>query len=81
MLNWTKDERTAALMVDAVAHAKEFDEFSLKHEAELELIREEYLDDLWNEFRSEDYDAFEDWHGQLTVAEAFDVEFNAEFNA
>jgi hypothetical protein len=77
MMDWTKDERTAALMVEAVAHANEFDEFSLKHEAQLELIREEYLTDLWCEFRSEDDDAFEEWHGQLTVAEAFDVEFNA----
>jgi hypothetical protein len=77
MINWTKDERTVALMVQAVAHANEFDEFSPKHEEQLELIREEYLTDRLNDYRGETADGFEEWHGQPTVAEAFDVEFNA----
>jgi hypothetical protein len=77
MIDWTKDERTAALLAQAVRHALEHDEFSLEHEAELELIRDEYLNDLWNDFRGEDTDAFEDWHNQPTVAEAFDAEFSA----
>ena len=77
MIDWTKDERTVALMVEAVAHANEFDELSLKHEAQLELIREEYLADRLNDYRGETADGFEEWHGQLTVAEAFDAEFNA----
>ena len=77
MIDWTKDERTTALMVKAVAHAKEFDELSLEHEAQMDAIREEYITDRWNDFRSEDCDAFEEWHGQLTVEEAFHAEFSA----
>lgn len=60
MLNWTKDERVAALLPQILAHINEWEEFSLEHEAQLEVIREEYLTDLWWEFRSEDYDAFEE---------------------
>ena len=77
MIDWTKDERTVALMAKAVEHANEFDELSLEHEAQLELIREEYLTDLWCEFRSEDADAFEEWHNQPTVEKAFHAEIGA----
>jgi hypothetical protein len=69
MINWTKDERVAALLPQILAHINEWEEFSLEHEAQLEVIREEYLTDLWWEFRSEDYDAFEEWHNQPTVEE------------
>ena len=37
----------------------------------------EHLNDLWNDFRSEDFDAFEDWHCQPTVEEAFLKEIEA----
>ncbi len=77
MINWTKDERTVALLANAVEHYRTTDEFSLEHEAELELIRDEYLNDLWNDFRSEDADAFEEWHSQPTVEEAFLKEIEA----
>jgi hypothetical protein len=77
MINWTKDERTVALMAQAVAHAKEFDEFSPKHEEQLELIREEYMWERSNDYRGESADAFEEWHGQPTVEEAFHAEFSA----
>jgi hypothetical protein len=69
MLNWTKDERVAALLPQILAHINEWEEFSLEHEAQLDLIRDEYLNDLWNDFRKEDYDAFEEWHCQPTVEE------------
>ena len=59
MINWTKDERTAALLLQARAHFDEYNELSLEVEAKLELIREEYLRDLWNDFRGEDTDGFE----------------------
>jgi hypothetical protein len=77
MTNWTKDERAVALLAQAVEHANATDEFSLEHEAKLELIRDEYLDDLWNDFRGEDTDAFEEWHNQPTVEEAFHAEIGA----
>lgn len=67
MINWTKDERTAALLLQARAHFDEYNELSLEVEAKLELIREEYLRDLWNDFRGEDTDVFEEWHCQPTV--------------
>lgn len=69
MINWTKDERVAALLPQILAHINECDEFSLEHEEQLELIRDEYLNDLWVDFRREDTDAFEDWHCQPTVEE------------
>jgi hypothetical protein len=69
MINWTTDERTTALMKQAVRHFKEFDELSLKLEVQMDAIREEYLTDLWFDFRSEDTDAFEEWHNQPTVEE------------
>ena len=78
MIDWTKDERTAALMAEAVRHCLATDELSLEHEAQLELIRDEYLTDRWNDYRSEDTDGFEDWHGQLTVEEAFHAAFDAD---
>lgn len=71
MTNWTQDERAEALMAQAVEHADATGEFSLEHEAQMELIRDEYLRDLWLDYRGEDTDAFEEWHGQLTVEEAF----------
>jgi hypothetical protein len=71
MINWTKDERTVALMANAVEHYHATDEFSLEHEAQLELIRDEYLNELWNDFRRDDIDAFEEWHCQPTVEETF----------
>ena len=70
MINWTKDERVTALLPQILAHINECDEFSLEHEAKLELIRDEYLNDLWSDYRGEDADAFEEWHCQPTV-EAF----------
>jgi hypothetical protein len=69
MIDWTKDERTVELMEQAVRHFIEFDELSLEHEAKMELIRDEYLNDLWNDYRGEDADAFEEWHNQPTVEE------------
>jgi hypothetical protein len=77
MINWTKDERVAALLPQILAHINEHDEFSLAHEAQLEVIREEYLTDLWWEFRSEDYDAFEEWHGQPTTEQFIHMETEA----
>jgi hypothetical protein len=77
MINWTKDERTVALMANAVEHYRATDELSLEHEAQLELIRDEYLNELWNDFRRDDIDAFEEWHCQPTVEEAFLNEIEA----
>jgi hypothetical protein len=77
MINWTNDERSVAILAQAVEHCLATDEFSLEHEAQLELIRDEYLRDLWNDFRSEDFDAFEEWHCQPTVEEAFLKEIEA----
>ena len=45
------------------------DEFSLEHEAQMELIREEYMWERSNDYRGGEFDDFEDWHGQLTVEE------------
>ena len=67
MINWTKDERVTALLPQILAHINECDEFSLEHEAKLELIRDEYLNDLWSDYRGEDADAVEEWHCQPTV--------------
>lgn len=78
MIDWTKDERTEALMAEAVRHYLATDELSLEHEAKLELIRDEYLADRWNDYRREDIDGFEDWHGQLTVEEAFLAAIDAD---
>ena len=77
MINWTTDERTTALMEQAIRHFNEFDELSLKLEVQMELIREEYLTDLWFDFRSEDTDAFEEWHNQPTVEEFVDAALNS----
>ena len=77
MINWTNDERVAALLPQILAHINENDEFSLEHEAQLELIRDEYLNDLWNDFRSEDFDAFEEWHCQPTVEKFIHTETEA----
>ena len=77
MINWTKDERTVALMANAVEHYHATDELSLEHEAQLDLIRDEYLNELWNDFRRDDFDAFEEWHCQPTVEEAFLKEIEA----
>ena len=77
MIDWTKDERAIALLAQAAEHANATDEFSLEHEAKLELIRDEYLNDLWNDFRGEDTDAFEEWHNQPTVEQAFHAEIGA----
>jgi hypothetical protein len=71
MINWTKDERITALLPQVIAHMNEHDEFSLAHEKQMEDIRNEYITDLFNEYRSEDYDAFEEWHSQPTVEEFF----------
>lgn len=72
MINWTKDERIAALLPQVIAHANEHDEFSLDHEAQMEAIRDEYMADRLNDYRGETADGFEEWHGQPTV-EAFVV--------
>jgi len=77
MINWTTDERTTALMKQAVRHFNEFDELSIKLEVQMDAIREEYLTDLWFDFRSEDTDAFEEWHGQPTVEEFVDAALNS----
>ena len=77
MINWTNDERTVALMANAVEHYRATDELSLEHEAQLELIRDEYLNELWNDFRRDDVDAFEEWPCQPTVEEAFLKEIEA----
>jgi len=77
MINWTTDERTTALMKQAVRHFNEFDELSPKLEVQMDAIREEYLTDLWFDFRSEDSDAFEEWHNQPTVEEFVDAALNS----
>jgi hypothetical protein len=73
MIDWTKDERIAELMAEAVRHFNEFDELSLEHEAKMNDIREDYLDDLWLEYvaehGTENDDYFEEWHNQPTVEE------------
>ena len=77
MINWTKDERVAALLPQILAHYRTADEFSLDHEAQMDAIREEYIADRWNDFRSEDCDAFEEWHGQPTVEEFIEAQLDA----
>lgn len=77
MINWTKDERVTALLPQILAHVNDCDEFSLEHEEQLELIREEYLRELSNDFRGESLDAFEDWHNQPTVEEFIGKEIEA----
>mgnify|MGYP000520736080 CR=1 FL=1 len=69
MINWTKDERVAALLPQILAHINEWEEFSLEHEAQLDLIRDEYLNDLWRDFRGECFNDFDEWHSQPTVEE------------
>ena len=73
MIDWTKDERITAMLPQVTAHMDAHDEFSLEHEAKMDDIREDYLDDLWLEYvaehGTENDDNFEDWHGQLTVEE------------
>lgn len=68
---WTKDERISAMMAEVMQHIKEHDEFSLEHEAQMDDIREDYIDDLWHEYiaeyGTESDDGFEEWHGQPTV--------------
>ena len=58
MINWTEDERALALLQQARAHFNEYYELSLEVEAKLDLIREEYLNDLWRDFRGECFDDF-----------------------
>jgi len=77
MINWTKDERVTALLPQILAHFRTEDEFSLEHEAKLELIRDEYLADRWNDYRSEDCDDFEEWHNQPTVEEFIEAHLDA----
>jgi hypothetical protein len=77
MINWTNDERVAALLPQILAHINENDEFSLEHEAQLELIRDEYLWERTNDYRGECADAFEEWHGQPTVEEFIIAETEA----
>jgi hypothetical protein len=67
MINWTQDERIAALLPQVIAHVNEHDEFSLDHEAQMEAIRDEYMWERSNDYRGESADAFEEWHGQPTV--------------
>ena len=74
MINWTKDERVAALLPQILAHINENDEFSLEHEAQMDKIREEYLRDLWNDYRGEDTDVFDEWHCQPTVEDFINEE-------
>jgi hypothetical protein len=74
MINWTKDERVAALLPQILAHINEWEEFSLEHEAQLDLIRDEYLNDLWRDFRGECFNDFDEWHSQPTVEEFIDKE-------
>jgi hypothetical protein len=69
MIDWTKDERIAELVEQAVRHFNEFDELSLEHEAQMELIREEYMWERSNDYRGGEFGEFDDWHGQLTVEE------------
>jgi len=74
MINWTEDERTVALLRQARAHFNEYNELSLEVEAKLELIREEYLNDLWRDFRGECFNDFDEWHSQPTIEEFIDKE-------
>jgi hypothetical protein len=74
MINWTEDERALALLQQARAHFNEYYELSLEVEAKLDLIREEYLNDLWRDFRGECFDDFDEWHSQPTVEEFIDKE-------
>jgi hypothetical protein len=78
MINWTKDERVAALLPQIIAHYRTDDEFSLEHEAKLELIREEYMWERSNDYRGECADDFEEWHGQPTVEEFVEALLDAE---
>jgi hypothetical protein len=77
MINWTKDERIAALLPQVIEHANEHDEFSLDHEAQMEAIRDEYMADRLNDYRGETADGFEEWHGQPTVEEFVVALFDA----
>lgn len=77
MINWTKDERTAALLPQILEHINATGEFSLEHEEQLELIREEYLWERSNDYRGQCADAFEEWHGQPTVEEFIIAETEA----
>jgi hypothetical protein len=77
MINWTKDERVATLLPQIIAHYRTDDEFSLEHEAKLELIREEYMWERSNDYRGECADAFEEWHGQPTVEEFIEAHLDA----
>lgn len=77
MINWTEDERTVSLLRQARAHFNEYNELSLEVEAKLDLIREEYLNDLWRDFRGECFDDFDAWHSQPTVEEFIDKEIEA----
>lgn len=70
MINWTKDERITALLPQVIEHIRTADEFSLRHEAQMDAIREEYMGERSNDYRGESADAFEEWHGQPTI-EAF----------
>lgn len=81
MINWTKDERVAALLPQIIAHYRTEDEFSLEHEAKLELIREEYMWERSNDYRGECADDFEEWHGQPTVEEFVVALLDAELTA
>ena len=77
MINWTKDERVAELLPQIIAHYRTDDEFSLEHEAKLELIREEYMWERSNDYRGECADDFEEWHGQPTVEEFVEAHLDA----
>jgi hypothetical protein len=77
MINWTKDERVAELLPQIIAHYRTDDEFSLEHEAKLELIREEYMWERSNDYRGECADDFEEWHGQPTVEEFIEAHLDA----
>ena len=74
MINWTEDERTIPLLRQARAHFNDYNELSLEVEAKLDLIREEYLNDLWRDFRGECFNDFDEWHSQPTVEEFIDKE-------
>jgi hypothetical protein len=78
MIDWTKDERTVALLPQIIRHVVECDEFSLEHEAQLNLIRDEYLRDLLNDYRGESADDFEDWHNQPTIEDFIEALLDAE---
>jgi hypothetical protein len=73
MIDWTKDERITAMLPQVTAHMDAHDELSLEHEAQMNDIREDYLDDLWLEYvaehGTENDDDFEEWHNQPTVEE------------